>query len=129
MLIQVYIYVYISYVYKQTNNQFCTHCVYQYKQTEYCFDSLHFHWGATNEFGSEHFIDNKSYPLEVHLVHYSCDFPIINPALTAYASGNLGKLYDDAHILAVIGVLFELGTEPNKVLDKILSDLIIDGVS
>ena len=97
--------------------------------TEYCFDSLHFHWGVDDEHGSEHTINNKSYPLELHLVHYSCDWYMIGGALYDYARGEVAQKYDDDNVLAVIGVLFEIGDEPNPVLQQILNDVIIDGVS
>jgi len=94
---------------------------------EYCFDSLHFHWGKTNKDGSEHTIAGESFPLEVHLVHYSCDYTVAGDALTDYASGKSGLKYDDANVLAVIGVIFEIGA-PNPILNKILDDMIIDNI-
>ena len=35
----------------------------------YYFSHLHFHWGPNNSVGSEHKVNGKSYPLEMHLVH------------------------------------------------------------
>ena len=37
----------------------------------YQFAQLHFHWGDTNERGSEHTKNGQAYPLEVHLVHFN----------------------------------------------------------
>jgi carbonic anhydrase len=37
----------------------------------YRFAQLHFHWGGNSEQGSEHQIDGKAFPMEVHLVHYN----------------------------------------------------------
>jgi len=37
----------------------------------YYIEQLHFHWGKHSDLGSEHTIDNKRYPLEMHLVHYN----------------------------------------------------------
>jgi carbonic anhydrase len=34
---------------------------------------LHFHWGNTDDRGSEHTMDNKRFPLEMHLVHLAAD--------------------------------------------------------
>ena len=34
---------------------------------------LHFHWGGADDRGSEHTIDNKRFPLEMHLVHLAAD--------------------------------------------------------
>jgi len=93
---------------------------------EYCFDSLHFHWGVDDNSGSEHTIDGNMYPLEVHLVHYSCDYQTLNDAVTAYMHGATDS-HDDENILAVIGVLFEIGEE-NPVIDRILSDNILDAI-
>mmetsp|Transcript_12383 Transcript_12383/g.10987 ORF Transcript_12383/g.10987 Transcript_12383/m.10987 type:complete len:453 (-) Transcript_12383:356-1714(-) len=94
---------------------------------EYCFDSLHFHWGKTNAKGSEHTVNGESFPLEVHLVHYSCDYDTAGPAINDYATGKAEIKYDDENVLAVIGVIFEIG-KPNPILNKILDDMIIDGI-
>ena len=37
----------------------------------YQFAQLHFHWGESNEQGSEHTMDGSAFPLEVHLVHFN----------------------------------------------------------
>lgn len=96
--------------------------------SEYCFDSLHFHWGRNENEGSEHTINGKAYPLEVHLVHYSCDYYMAGAALKEYASGEAKIKYDDENVLAVIGVVFEIGA-PNPVLAKMLDDIIIDNIA
>eukprot|EP01084_Bolivina_argentea_P012295 23039_1 len=93
---------------------------------EYYFDSLHVHFGIDSDSGSEHTIDGSHYPLEVHLVHFSGDYDVIGDALNAYVNDEFAEL-DDHHVLAVIGVLFEIG-DPNPVLDKILNDVIINGL-
>ena len=38
---------------------------------KFCLDSFHFHWGKTDDYGSEHTFDGTHYPLEAHFVHYS----------------------------------------------------------
>lgn len=38
-------------------------------QNEYIFEGLHFHWGARNNRGSEHILDDIRYPMEMHLIH------------------------------------------------------------
>eukprot|EP01084_Bolivina_argentea_P291751 501457_1 len=95
--------------------------------SEYCIDSLHFHWASNNEYGSEHEINEKHYPLEAHFVHYSCDYYTGNDALNAYSTSGT-TTYDDHNVLAVIGVLFEIGAA-NPALNKILTTDIIAGVS
>uniref|UniRef100_A0A673LAR3 Carbonic anhydrase n=1 Tax=Sinocyclocheilus rhinocerous TaxID=307959 RepID=A0A673LAR3_9TELE len=34
---------------------------------------FHFHWGENNAWGSEHSIDRRLYPAELHLVHWNSD--------------------------------------------------------
>ena len=34
---------------------------------------LHFHWGSDDTQGSEHTVDGKRFPMEMHLVHQSSD--------------------------------------------------------
>ena len=36
----------------------------------YYFCKLLFHWGSHSDQGSEHTIDGKQYPMEMHLLHY-----------------------------------------------------------
>eukprot|EP01083_Nonionella_stella_P184271 668473_1 len=89
----------------------------------YCLDSFHFHFGLTNSFGSEHDIDNRTFPLEAHFVHYSCDYDNISEAFRAYES----QL--DDHVLAVVAILFELDDNTNnKGLNAILNDDILDQI-
>eukprot|EP01083_Nonionella_stella_P084448 233764_1 len=101
-----------------------------YKSTvnkEFCFHSLHFHWAETDEYGSEHALNGELYPLELHLVHYSCDYRMASDAQRAYSSGEATEKYDDDNVLGVIGVLFEIG-EANPVLDQILNEFVVDKV-
>ncbi|XP_073521577.1 carbonic anhydrase 4 [Phyllobates terribilis] len=35
----------------------------------YIASQLHFHWGSTETSGSEHSLDGKKYPIELHIVH------------------------------------------------------------
>ena len=37
---------------------------------KYILQNVHFHWGATNQVGSEHLVDGNSGQLEVHFVHF-----------------------------------------------------------
>ncbi|XP_014673528.1 PREDICTED: carbonic anhydrase 2-like [Priapulus caudatus] len=73
--------------------------------------SLHFHWGGDRRTGSEHFINGKQYPLEMHLVHYHSSYP------------NISMAQNQPHGLAVLGVLFEVSETKNKVAEVLFSAL------
>ncbi|XP_015518023.2 carbonic anhydrase 7 isoform X3 [Neodiprion lecontei] len=68
---------------------------------DYAFSQLHFHWGPRDSVGSEHTIDNKSFPMEMHMVHYKRDYQTFAEALK----------HDDG--LAVVAFLFEMSDMPN----------------
>jgi len=70
---------------------------------KYKLAQFHFHWG--NPAGSEHLVDGKQYPSEVHLVHYKAIYDNLTDAL--------GSQKEDA--LAVVGVFI-------KTNDKALAD-------
>jgi len=71
---------------------------------KYQFAQLHFHWGSDDSKGSEHTIDTKTYPLELHLVHFKTEYgSTIGDALTVQATDNL----------AVLGIMFEIQEKDN----------------
>merc|ERR1712223_1342537 len=76
---------------------------------------LHFHWGWNSKEGSEHTIDGRKFPLEVHLVHVRDDFPELNA--TALETENS---------LAVVGILFHIGDEDAPEMGPI-TDAIANG--
>lgn len=39
----------------------------------YRLDQFHCHWGQTDDCGSEHTVDNRSYSAEIHFVHYNME--------------------------------------------------------
>lgn len=39
----------------------------------YRLDQFHCHWGATDNEGSEHTVDNRAYSAELHFVHYNME--------------------------------------------------------
>ncbi|XP_018411284.1 PREDICTED: carbonic anhydrase 1-like isoform X1 [Nanorana parkeri] len=39
----------------------------------YRLNQFHFHWGPSNEHGSEHTVDGKTYSAELHLVHWNAE--------------------------------------------------------
>ena len=51
----------------------------------YEFAQAHFHWGSVDDVGSEHTINGKHYPMEMHLVFWNKQFP---NATAAIHSGN-----------------------------------------
>lgn len=59
---------------------------------------FHFHWGKTDTNGSEHLVDNKASPLEMHTVTMKKKFASLKAALDS----------SDRDALAVFGVLFEV---------------------
>ena len=64
---------------------------------KYQFKQFHFHWGASDDHGSEHQVNGKSYAAELHLVHWNVDlFDSFESAVTQ----------EDG--LAVIGVFIEV---------------------
>ncbi|KAG9466421.1 hypothetical protein GDO78_016671, partial [Eleutherodactylus coqui] len=74
---------------------------------------LHLHWGSiSNPEGSEHQIDGKISPGELHIVHYNSD---------KYADVNAAKSKPNG--LAVLGVLIETGSEDNAAYGNIINYL------
>lgn len=74
---------------------------------DYRLVQFHVHWGGSAGVGSEHTIDGKSYPLEIHFVHFSKRFENIQSALA------------DSQGLAVVGVFAEIG-EKHPALDELI---------
>ena len=58
---------------------------------------LHFHWGKDNEKGSEHTLEGKAYPAEMHLVHKNDKY------------STLGEAIKKGDGLAVLGVFIKVG--------------------
>uniref|UniRef100_T1IRQ8 Carbonic anhydrase n=1 Tax=Strigamia maritima TaxID=126957 RepID=T1IRQ8_STRMM len=79
----------------------------------YVFEALHFHWGSSDVVGSEHEIEGRRYPLEMHLVHYSEEFSSLALAIDSNAT--------DA--LAVIAVFFNIEFFNNTKLAVITDNL------
>jgi len=73
----------------------------------YDFLQFHFHWGSSGDVGSEHEIDGKAYPLEVHLVHINAKYSGDVPSALANADG-----------LAVMGFMFQVTGNDNPALDS-----------
>nr|DBA24161.1 TPA: hypothetical protein GDO54_011858 [Pyxicephalus adspersus] len=77
----------------------------------YRLRQCHFHWGTSDRNGSEHVIDGKTYPAELHIVHWNSKmYPSFGEA-TKHSDG-----------LAVLGVLLKIG-EPNPLLQNLIANL------
>ena len=70
--------------------------------------------------GSEHTFDGKRYELEIHFVHYSCDYNNISKALEPSQNG-IEIL--DPYTLGVIGVMAEKSNIDNPSFNLILNEL------
>ena len=76
--------------------------------SRYEFAQAHFHWGEDDHQGSEHTIDGKAFPMEMHLVHWNLE---------------AGKTMQDAvkkstgTSLEVLGMHFKIGKTNEKLRD------------
>lgn len=66
--------------------------------TPYKLHSFHFHWGSDDSHGSEHTIDEKAYPAELHLVHWN---------YTKYPDFAEAAAAEDG--LSVLGIFLKVG--------------------
>jgi len=80
-------------------------------QGKYQLEQFHMHWGNDCSCGSEHTVDGKAFPGEIHLVHWNCE---------KYSSFN--DAVDKPDGLAVLGIFFEVGGE-NETLAAV-TDLL-----
>lgn len=65
----------------------------------YKLEQVHFHWGPDDKSGSEHKVDGKAYPVEMHLVHYRS-----NQGVHGYSNFMDAAFSGRPDALAVIGV-------------------------
>lgn len=72
---------------------------------------MKFHWGSTNSKGSEHTVDETSFPAELHLVHYN----------TKYISYSEALNHDDG--LAILGIFMEVNDFKNEGFQSIVDGL------
>uniref|UniRef100_A0A287AEF4 Carbonic anhydrase n=3 Tax=Sus scrofa TaxID=9823 RepID=A0A287AEF4_PIG len=77
----------------------------------YRLKQFHFHWGAIDAWGSEHTVDSKCYPAELHLVHWN-----------AVKFENFEDAAQEENGLAVIGVFLKLGKH-HKEVQKLVDTL------
>ncbi|XP_076149535.1 carbonic anhydrase [Alosa pseudoharengus] len=74
----------------------------------YRLRQFHFHWGASDDRGSEHTVAGTKFPCELHLVHWNTKYP------------SFGEAASQPDGLAVVGVFLKIGAaNPNlqKVID------------
>ncbi|KAK3598214.1 hypothetical protein CHS0354_005796, partial [Potamilus streckersoni] len=81
--------------------------------SEYTAAQFHFHWGGNSLRGSEHTLDGKRYPMELHIVHYK----------TSLGSMAWAVASNQTDALAVLGFFFEVTSSDNEDLAPILSQL------
>ncbi|CAL1528234.1 unnamed protein product [Lymnaea stagnalis] len=74
----------------------------------YKLEQFHFHWGAEDGRGSEHSIDGKFSPMELHLVHFQDHL------------GNIAAASTHPFGLAVFAFLFKVVPQDNIKLNKLL---------
>ncbi|KAM4049283.1 carbonic anhydrase 9-like [Anomaloglossus baeobatrachus] len=72
---------------------------------------LHFHWGSRRSPGSEHTVNGKRFPGEIHVVHYNAEYESVE--LAANHSGGL----------AVLAAFIEEGSEDNEDYEHLLTHL------
>ncbi|XP_028304702.1 carbonic anhydrase 5A, mitochondrial isoform X2 [Gouania willdenowi] len=72
---------------------------------------FHFHWGENNDWGSEHTVDKRLFPAELHLVHWNSD---------KYSLFEEAVMEDNG--LAVIGVFLKIGKR-HEGLQKLVDAL------
>ena len=82
---------------------------------------MHWHWGSDSSKGSEHTIDGKEYPIEIHLVHVNTKYYDANGA----PSDDTFSMPDG---LAVLGIMYEVSTEDNANLTSILSKVMMNAI-
>ncbi|KAA8590551.1 hypothetical protein FQN60_017395 [Etheostoma spectabile] len=72
---------------------------------------FHFHWGESNAWGSEHTVDRRLFPAELHLVHWNSDkYSLFEEAVM------------EENGLAVIGVFLKVGKR-HEGLQKLVDAL------
>lgn len=84
----------------------------------YQFEQLHFHWGSSNNHGSESQINNRSFSMEIHFVLYK----------NVYLSMDRALNYRDG--VTVLAGFFEVSDIPNPKFDELtslLSDVVEKG--
>lgn len=72
----------------------------------YALEQFHFHWGVDSSSGSEHTIDGKSHPLELHMVHFNRD---------KYQNVTDASKSSDPEAIAVLGIFIDTTDNAQEV--------------
>ncbi|KAL2714792.1 carbonic anhydrase 1-like [Vespula squamosa] len=77
----------------------------------YVFSQMHFHWGETEMYGSEHRADGANTPMELHVVHFKTQYSTLEEALRQVDG------------VIIIVYFLKLQGSPNIFLKEIISAL------
>ncbi|KAL5017123.1 hypothetical protein ScPMuIL_006712 [Solemya velum] len=75
--------------------------------SKYYAAQFHFHWGSDVTNGSEHTVNGKAYPIELHIVHYREEY------------GSLTNAVNKSDGLAVLGFFADVGLNDNVNMSQI----------
>ena len=78
--------------------------------SEYNLAFVNFHWGSEDHEGSEHTLTGKTYPMEMHMVHFNKLYGKQYMDAVAAANGEWDTL-------AILTFFFEIAEEDNKDMD------------
>ncbi|KAE8598851.1 hypothetical protein XENTR_v10016962 [Xenopus tropicalis] len=81
---------------------------------EYELNEVRFHWGKENQRGSEHTVNFKAFPMELHLIHW-------NSTLYRSLEEAMGKV----HGIVIISLFVQIGKENIglKAITEVLQDI------
>ncbi|XP_073535437.1 carbonic anhydrase-related protein [Phyllobates terribilis] len=87
---------------------------------EYELHEVKFHWGRENQRGSEHTVNFKAFPMELHLIHWNS---------TLYR--NIEEALGQVHGITIISLFVQIGKEHIglKAITDILEDIQYKGKS
>ncbi|XP_044864233.1 carbonic anhydrase 3-like isoform X3 [Mauremys mutica] len=77
----------------------------------YRLRQLHFHWGSSNDHGSEHIVDGVKYAGELHLVHWYSKYSNYAEALRNYDG------------VAILGIFLQVGKTQKPEMKRILEEI------
>jgi carbonic anhydrase len=80
----------------------------------YKLAQFHMHWGDSDNCGSEHLIDGRSYPAELHFVNWNTN---------EFKEAANAMIVNDHRGLLVLGVLLSLSVNDNPAIEKLIKQL------